>query len=503
MLLIWTSATKANGRFFSILGFLGLLLLSFNLALLLQDHSKVANSLVSILLLLVFLWFNSSRPYRESVFSLLLSWWTFIFILIPLTWINFQSVNYSFGVGLSRIPYQGDEYFSSIPYAIIFLTILWVCLALAVKCRPKIRRKLYFANPKKPRSLGLFAVFVVVWSLVIAYLHMSTRLAIIGDGKVNPYILSMIFSSSSFLFLFSLLVCNAVHARTNRASQFLKFLFFIVFCFSVLSLTIGAASKGGILIIFNIMVIFTISYQKKLPDGLVLMPSLVFIGFLMLLSPIFFIGALDTRLSSSAGFDFFSSAEILSSLTLINEVGVKILDRLCYGGLDRFILVFHGFWVGDFGTAFILDFAVYLYSNLVNLVLPGTIYENAYAPSAQIFDKLLYGKVPNTPSSADYLFANLNTQPFTLFGLFILLFGFFSPVAIFVFGYALVRLYELLDSMLIRAVIISFFFATLSCFGFETNIANAIQQFFSMAIFLALYDYCSRIRLNTRRGVNQ
>lgn len=317
-----------------------------------------------------------------------------------------------------------------------------------------------------------------------------------GEAQTESLMRVLLFDYS-FLLFFSLVACSLLSSLNRRRSVAIKRLYSFIFGGFVLALAFIAGSKSVILIIFNLMIKCAISYQKTQPRGNVFVPAVTFVGLLALADPILFATVLAARLAGNAKIGIGALANFWASVDSARLIIVLILDRFCYDGIEGLFFIFHGVWIFDFNGNFRQDFYSYLKKNLLNSLLPGTVYPEAYAPSSQIFGSILFGDVPQTDMSSAQLLANLNTQQYTLFGVVFMFGSVLGPAITFIFGSVLVLLYRLGPSLIFRAMSLGYFGSTLSSFGPETNIANATQLFISMMFLAGVMLLLSR--LNMRR----
>ncbi|GBL32940.1 hypothetical protein EMGBS12_12500 [Methylophilaceae bacterium] len=170
-----------------------------------------------------------------------------------------------------------------------------------------------------------------------------------------------------------------------------------------------------------------------------------------------------------------------------------ILYRLAWGGSDRLILIMNSYLIPDFEAT--SNFILYLIKNFINLTLPGTIFSDAYLPSSQIFVDIIE---KNSYENLKFInktniLSKLNTQPFTLYGFFIILFGFLAPVFIFIFSYSFSKFYNSTKYIFLKLASFYFFWSFLSCFGFEVVLANSIHFTISTIVLTYLMIYFSKI----------
>ena len=174
-----------------------------------------------------------------------------------------------------------------------------------------------------------------------------------------------------------------------------------------------------------------------------------------------------------------------------------ILDRFCHDGIDRFFLIFHGVWVSDFDGNFLQDFYSYLKKNLLNLLLPGTVYPEAYAPSSQIFGSVLFGRCAadrhvkrSAACQSEHAAIYLVRHCFHVWQC--------SGASHYVsFWFSACFALSLGSKFDIKATLLGYSGSTLSSFGPETNIANATQLFISMMFMAGVMLLLSH--LNMRR----
>ena len=163
--------------------------------------------------------------------------------------------------------------------------------------------------------------------------------------------------------------------------------------------------------------------------------------------------------------------------------------------LDRYILLFDAHLYSGHSGAYALQFAEYLGKNLLNLVLPGTPFPEAYAPSSNLMPAVLSSGPLMGESSKAQLLLSLNTQPYTVFGVAIVLCGALAPFAVFAVGGILSLAYRLTRNVPVRLSLIYLFNAAVHSYGIEVVIANAIHLGVSMFIFVWMMRSWRRIRI--------
>lgn len=261
-------------------------------------------------------------------------------------------------------------------------------------------------------------------------------------------------------------------------------------------------SKAGILILYLLSFLFILSSLKSTEKvnifflknfGILILIITAFLSFIVI--DIFRANFYLTKAISLT--DLF---QILKDTKFIFENSIllfeKILKRLATQGVDQFILINLTFSEYDF--EYTKQFVVYMYKNFINLMLPGTIYPEAYAPSSQLFTDVLFKK--NLVGNMDELslLKNLNTQPFSVFGFFTILFGsVYSPIGVFIYFYSLSFVLKKINDIFLRVVIVSIFYLSFIIFSFEGVLATQIQLYFQI-----LFIYYLSLTLNIMYKTN-
>jgi hypothetical protein len=163
--------------------------------------------------------------------------------------------------------------------------------------------------------------------------------------------------------------------------------------------------------------------------------------------------------------------------------------------LDRYILLFDAHLYGGHSIVYARQFAEYLGKNFVNLIWLGTPFPEAYAPSSNLMGAVLSSSPLIGESTKAQLLVSLNTQPYTLFGVAIVLCGTLAPIAVFAVGGVLSVAYRAVRSVPGRLALIYMFNAAMHSYGLEVVVSNAIHLGVSVFIFVWLMRSWRRIRL--------
>ena len=127
------------------------------------------------------------------------------------------------------------------------------------------------------------------------------------------------------------------------------------------------------------------------------------------------------------------------------------------------------------------EFLIYVGKNLANLLLPGTPFPENYLMSS-LFMKTILER--GEFISGDYfkLIKILNTQPFTVFGAFILIFGYLAPFAFFFFC-ILIKKGINISQPSIAIGFLLFFLSALPMYGIEIVVQNTVMYIIVLTCF--------------------
>jgi hypothetical protein len=139
------------------------------------------------------------------------------------------------------------------------------------------------------------------------------------------------------------------------------------------------------------------------------------------------------------------------------------------------------------------QFILYVSKSTLNLVLPGTPFIEAIAPSSEILGPLLNGNdIFNLVDDKSSLYEIYNSQPYSIYGFFTLIFGFLSPIFIYFYMRLISVFYFITNNLYIKIVFLLFFVNNLACFGVDADINNAMHTFISVFVIYYSCKYMSK-----------
>lgn len=441
---------------------------------------------------------SRNKRFRRSNFSILLCFFTLLYLNIPTAFILFEGSDYVFGEGLASIPFAQSDYQQSLPMGFLYLSVLWAALWLGIiSVGTKIQKinQKYFLSIKLMHIL-LLGVIVLIVTWIDNQSFADVRLN--GTEKINS-LLAFVFFDHAYLVMAGLVLFfklnESRHVVNSRKITTLIFMIFITFTF----IQFMAGSKAAILVIFMLLMFIPFSVFREYPHAQVSLPSIKFFLVLMLLAlPLFYLALiqratlasgiatnLSTFLSGFSGFD----------TSVVYDIIKQIIYRLSWGGVDRFLLIFQSFSINAFDPETAMKFVNYLFKNTLNLLLPGTPFPEAYAPSSQLFPQVIIKHLMGGEIDTNALIMSLNTQPYTIFGIFVIIFGFAAPLFLYLFTFVYIVIFNKIKNPFLEITMLYFFYGALSSFGIEAVLGNSVHLFVSILLMYFLIKIFSQFRI--------
>ena len=265
-----------------------------------------------------------------------------------------------------------------------------------------------------------------------------------------------------------------------------------------------AGSKAGWLQIGVLYFLLPYSYLRRSKEKDILFLSIPAIVFVAFMSPLLFFGAFFYRITMTTSIDM-DLFRILGAIdwTILGYLINEIFTRLAIGGFDRFMLICTTFLSSDVGPYAINEYVPYILKNGANMLLPGTPYSESYAPSSQLFPEVINLAPLDGDLSAAYLLSSINSQPYTIFGVLTILFGWLSPVLIFFYHILLSLLYKQLKNFYARITLIYFYFTAMQSFGIEIALGYAYHIIISLVFMHFFLLVLSKIHIRTTEFVGE
>jgi len=437
------------------------------------SNSIYALSLLPLIIIIGFL--ISKKNLICSELGLIYILYTVLYIIIPALCIILLDQDYIFGTSISSYPGDSSAYLQDLNSSTYFLLILWVSmyfgLILGSKKNKKFYVKRFSLNIKRLKFLG---IVVIIFQLIDVINIYEVR----NGGFYSINYLTQILNDHAYLLIVTLFL---VYDHSINANEKIKFLNIVFIAFLILYTISGG--KAGLLVITFLLLVYQFSLAKFLNKENVIFYNINYVLIILILLPLLFIIGKIFRIFLQLDFNFNKITIEYVSEELADSI-LSIIYRLIQGGFDQFLAISNNFLLVDYDYNFNIIFITYLVKNTVNLLLPGTIYPEAFTMTSQLFPDVLYKRDLISTNTIETLILKLNTQPYSIFGFFSIIFGKLSPFFLFLFSYIYSRIFYYINPPVLKIVMIYFFGAFLSCFGLDVVIGNSFLILIGMYTML-------------------
>lgn len=482
MIMKFYKSTSFANAYFS-----GFIIINIFLSLLsfLGFYSGVGflSTVFGILYLLLVSLLSMNNKFRNSPFAVLFIFYTIVFFNIPAVFVLIKGVDYIFGDGLASVPKSQMEYLEALWISFFYLFIFWLSVWLGIVSSGLNKLEIKHSSPLKIKNSRI--IFLAIFVLIITWLDNQeiSNVYLSGAEKIVK-ILPFIFFDHAFLLLSGMIIFFKIN--DNKLKKYYSMvthkaaLLFIGF----VALNFISGSKAAIISVYIIFLLMPFAYSRNYTASNIVNPSIKILFILCIISPLLFYLALVYRMNLSSGIQFEFNSYFNGLFNINSDIIFAIFDQILYriswGGFDRFILLSHPFLVESYDQAYAYEFLTYIYKNTINLLLPGTPFPESYAPSSQIYPDALLKNMVSTDLDVSSLIISFNTQPYTIFGVFMIIFGITSPFFLFLFTLSLIFFYKKNINFLFKATILYFWYMSLASYGIDAVIGNSAHILISM-----------------------
>lgn len=314
------------------LGFLGLITLNgfaSEVGILLTLSGLFYIAIVSLLSL--------NKTFRRSPFSILLCFFTFLFLTIPVTFILIKGGDYIYGGGLASTPFPQSDYQESLPLGLLYLSVFWIATWLGIISAGTRKHEISQNRFSSIKLMPILLLGVIVMAVTWINNQNYIDVALIGAEKITS-LLPLIFFDHAYLCMAGLILFFKLNESKCSADQRrITMLISVIFIGFIFTHYVSAGSKAAILIIFTFLVLYPLSYFREYHYALISTPTIRFLVILVLLSPPLFYIVLIQRVSLGSGIAPDSNT-LLAGLIKVDASTIYglsdlILYRLSWGEL--------------------------------------------------------------------------------------------------------------------------------------------------------------------------
>lgn len=475
--------------------FIGSIFLGFIALYGIASGAGMLSTLSGVLYIVIVSLLSLNKRFRRSPFSILLCFFTFLYLNIPAAFILFEGSDYIYGEGLASIPFPQSDYQQSLPLGFLYLSLFWFAMWLGIISANTNRREI---NQNRFSSIRLKHILLLgVIVLVVTWIDNQSFAAVRleGAGKENS-LLAFIFFDHAYLIMAGLVLFFKLNEpRYIVNSRKITMLISAIFM-GYISIFFLAGSKAAILAIFMWFVLIPYCCFREYPRAQCSFPIPKYLVMLVILAlPLFYV-ALIQRISLGSGIapdlgTFLAGISVIDA-SVVFDIFSQIFYRFSQGGIDRFLLIFQSFVINTFDSDISSEFVNYLAKNTLNLILPGTPFPDSYAPSSQLFPIVIEYNLAGGDINSSVLLASLNSQPYTIFGIFMIIFGFVAPILLYFFIVVFVVIYNRINNLFMKISMLYFYTCALASYGIEVAFSNSVHLLVSILLIYFLIKILSR-----------
>lgn len=476
------------------------LLIFFNvicLGLLVVYGSDAGYKISAFVFFCTAIFMNLSKKYRETPFSLITSFVVSVYFVMPITFAGILGAGYEYGAGFLSENSDNSLYIEIAPSAVLFLTVCLVSLWLGVVLGNKKRMSSNFHLLYQRRSKSIWVIGLLVG--FFTYTSNQDFIKLVGkQEEIHESLLTFIFFDHAF-FVFAAVSFFTLLTYAQRNKVLGYKLQFAVIMLVFLVISTMASSKGFILVIISLFFILPISYLMRDDRNLVFFPSKMLLVLMLPLAICLFVYSYYARTLLHSGGEGVTYTNIMNIIHIIGDDGfIVAINTIFYriaAAYDRYVLIYYSYIGEKYSVSYAWEYSAYLYRNFLNLILPGTPFQESYAPSSNLLGQVLSKEALNNNFTEIELAKSLNTQPYTLPGVLIIISGFVTPLIIFFLSACLTRIYSIVSRPWFHLSLLYLFSMLLLSYGVEVSIANAVHFSVSLIIFMMLAKQGKKINM--------
>lgn len=440
---------------------------------------------------------NNLGAIRNSGVATLYGGQVCLYFTLPLAYMTVAGDQYIFGHGLNNVPDENLSYYESAPYAVLFLLVfnIFVYLGL-VTGRGRTRPPTFDFSSIGFPSLALLFVFVAhaTYLGISAFCFGGECVDKFDDApSILVQLYQFIFFDQPFFALIGVYYAHRISTSGRGGGgnpQMQMLLMLLVF----LGLSVIATSKGGILVMAMLCFLLPIAYYQSVPGAQVILPSRKLLFLVLVTAPFIFVSSMLLRMSRSMSQDITLS-DVLDAgsgtgafLVIIDSIFLRFSSTL-----DRYLLIYHHFIARDWSPAYSFEFLRYLLRSLGNLLLPGTPFTDAYSPTSSLLVEVLFKSSLATEVSKLEYISSLNSQPYTLAGVAIIVAGVLGPILGFALAHIVVRLYGAMRNPGLRLSLLYLFLGIFTSYAIEASVFYSMVWFVCLSFMLWYLKFASRL----------
>jgi hypothetical protein len=448
---------------------------------------------ISFVFNIFFGYIYSQRVVRVIPGMILLVLTNFLYVQIPVVYMCYKGIENNFQAFVS-LPNDNNYYFQFLfPGLLYFLFAYFFILSGMILGNSfKFRKDTEHKAFKKHTTIYLWVIlgFITFYQIWLDNANIFSARA--ESTEKAESILALLFNDKTYQLIFPILFYLIPQKTVNQS-----ILYFVLILSLFLLLNISGTSKAALLQVFTFFFLGPLAFFYKSGQSILWPQKKLFVIGLILAIPLF-LYSMFSRTIMGLGISL-NLENILDLLVNSGDFDLKIIFDLIFERLsalvNNFILIYSTFST-NYSLDYSLHFSNYALSSLLNLVLPGTPFPESYVLTSQLFPKVIEQQVLESGLDRVTLLQQSNTQPYSLFGVLVIVFSPIPALIIcFIFGFLLSAFFNLFRGQSIKVIIMYSFTAFFSSYGIEAVIQFFVITFITALILVSSLKIFDRIKI--------
>lgn len=417
----------------------------------------------------------------------------FLYVQIPIVYMCFKGIENNFQAFVV-LPNVNKYYFQFLfPGLLYFLfAYTFILSGMILGNSFKFRKEVEHKPFKKNTTVYMWVIvgFITFYQIWLDNANIFSARA--DSTEKAESVLALLFNDKTYQLVFPILFYLIPSKNENQSIKY-----FVLILGLFLLLNISGTSKGALLQVFTFFFLGPLAFFYKSGKSILWPQKKMFIIGLILAIPLF-LYSMFSRTIMGLGISL-NLENILNLLINSGDFDLEIIFGLIFERLsaliNNFILIYSTFST-NFNLDYSLHFSNYTFSSLMNLVLPGTPFPESYVLTSQLFPKVIEQQLLESGLDRVTLLQQSNTQPYSLFGVLIIVFSLFPALLIcFFLGFLFSVLFNFFREPSLKIIIMYFFTVVFQSYGIEAVIQFFVITFITAVILVNSMKIFDRLKI--------
>lgn len=447
--------------------------------------------LISFLFNIILAYLYKIKEFRILPGMILLVVFNALYIQIPILYMCYKADDFNFQAFIN-LPNGNNFYFNSLTSGLLFFIICYFFVLIGMLFGNIYKFKnIPITNLFKKKYTVKFWVLIGLLTFILTWIdNANIFFARSNSSEKSENFLALLFNDKTYLLVFPCLFYFLPSKKKDK-----NYIYFLVIFSLFLLLNLSGTSKGALLQMFTFFFLGPLSFFYASNQDIFWPKKNVLVIGILVAIPLFLF-SMFSRSLMNLGIPLTIS-NLIDILQKSDDLNFKIffelvLDRLSVT-LNNFILIFTTF-SDNFSFDYSYHYLRYTTNSFLNLILPGTPYPDSYVLTSQLLPQILNKETIYSELDKISLLQQANTQPYSLFGVFFILFSkYLVIIPCFIFGFFFTLFYNILKRPSIKIIIMSFFGIFLQSYGIEAALQFLVLTIVSEFILYKILLFFDRL----------